>query len=163
MIWFSTLFCFTLGLTASGKSFFKKKKPEPETSTPIREDQTTSIRDKKPDLDSSDDGKKMASPAERRTKNKREVSTSVQDWKGGYWGKSTHWFWQLKDLSMVQRRYGVLEGRGKSLYDAFRFDVLIWMQYKVLSILKSGDISVVLHNMLYVLDTLRCVKESNFF
>nr|XP_022288721.1 centrosomal protein of 162 kDa-like isoform X3 [Crassostrea virginica] len=61
------------GLTASGKSFFKKKKPEPETSTPIREDQTTSIRDKKPDLDSSDDGKKMASPAERRTKNKREM------------------------------------------------------------------------------------------
>ncbi|XP_078339007.1 centrosomal protein of 162 kDa-like isoform X2 [Crassostrea virginica] len=61
------------GLTASGKSFFKKKKPEPETSTPIREDQTTSIRDKKPDLDSSDDGKKLASPAERRTKNKREM------------------------------------------------------------------------------------------
>lgn len=63
-----------LGLTASGKSFFKKKKPEPETSTPIREDQTTSIRDKKPDLDSSDDGKKIGSPAERRAKNKREVS-----------------------------------------------------------------------------------------
>lgn len=62
------------GLTASGKSFFKKKKPEPETSTPIREDKTTSIRDKKLDLDSSDDGKKIGSPAERRTKNKREVS-----------------------------------------------------------------------------------------
>lgn len=61
------------GLTASGKSFFKKKKPEPETSTPIREDQTTSIRDKKPDLDSSDDGKKIGSPAERRAKNKREL------------------------------------------------------------------------------------------
>ena len=90
MIWFSTLFCVTLGLTASGKSFFKKKKPEPETSTPIREDQTTSIRDKKPDLDSSDDGKKMASPAERRTKNKREVSTSVQDWGGRGLGVDQH-------------------------------------------------------------------------
>ncbi|XP_056015434.1 centrosomal protein of 162 kDa-like isoform X3 [Ostrea edulis] len=61
------------GLTASGKSFFKKKKPEPESSTPIREDQTTSIRDKKPDLDSSDDGKKIISPADRRAKTKREM------------------------------------------------------------------------------------------
>ncbi|XP_062608444.1 centrosomal protein of 162 kDa-like [Saccostrea cucullata] len=65
------------GLTASGKSFLKKKKPEPETSTPIREDQTTSIRDKKPDLDSSDDGKKIASPAERRGKNKREMKAKA--------------------------------------------------------------------------------------
>lgn len=90
MIFYTHLFCFTLGLTASGKSFFKKKKPEPETSTPIREDQTTSIRDKKPDLDSSDDSKKMASPAERRTKNKREVSASVQDWGGGGLGVDQH-------------------------------------------------------------------------
>lgn len=63
------------GLTASGKSFFKKKKPEPETSTPIREDQTTSIRDKKPDLDSSDDGKKIGSPAERRAKKQARVES----------------------------------------------------------------------------------------
>lgn len=124
MIWFSILFCFTLGLTASGKSFFKKKKPEPETSTPIREDQTTSIRDKKPDLDSSDDSKKMASPAERRTKNKREVSASVQEWGGGTGGRSTHWFWQLKDLSIVQKSYRVLEGRGKSFcFQIWCFDM----------------------------------------
>ncbi|KAK3091654.1 hypothetical protein FSP39_021588 [Pinctada imbricata] len=63
------------GLTASGKSFLKKKKPpEPENSTPIRDDKTTSIRDTKPETGTPEtpDLKKGASKGGQKTKAKRD-------------------------------------------------------------------------------------------